>query len=113
MDLHFKRPEVLRYDPSRGSGDRRSIHRWVKSTMKDCEQQPRDPTPPACTSAMFDRAVGQFYEAAGFVEKRTGKGSHVLFVHPESGKDHGVAELALLLERYAARCPAPNPRPRR
>jgi len=26
-------------------------------------------------------------KAAGFVEKRTGKGSHVLFVHPESGKE--------------------------
>jgi predicted RNA binding protein YcfA (HicA-like mRNA interferase family) len=26
-------------------------------------------------------------KAAGFVEKRTGKGSHRLFVHPESGKE--------------------------
>ena len=26
-------------------------------------------------------------KAAGFVEKRTGKGSHVLLVHPESGKE--------------------------
>lgn len=26
-------------------------------------------------------------KAAGFVPKRTGKGSHVLFVHPESGKE--------------------------
>ncbi len=24
---------------------------------------------------------------AGFVEKRTGKGSHRLFVHPETGKE--------------------------
>jgi len=34
---------------------------------------------------------------AGFVEKRTGKGSHRLFVHPETGKEiwvtvHGHAE---------------------
>ena len=26
-------------------------------------------------------------KAAGFVEKRTGKGSHLLFVHPENGKE--------------------------
>ena len=26
-------------------------------------------------------------KAAGFVEQRTGKGSHVLFVHPDSGKE--------------------------
>jgi predicted RNA binding protein YcfA (HicA-like mRNA interferase family) len=26
-------------------------------------------------------------KAAGFVERRTGKGSHLLFVHPESGKE--------------------------
>jgi predicted RNA binding protein YcfA (HicA-like mRNA interferase family) len=26
-------------------------------------------------------------KAAGFVEKRTGKGSHVLLVHPENGKE--------------------------
>jgi predicted RNA binding protein YcfA (HicA-like mRNA interferase family) len=26
-------------------------------------------------------------KAAGFLEKRTGKGSHALFVHPESGKE--------------------------
>jgi predicted RNA binding protein YcfA (HicA-like mRNA interferase family) len=26
-------------------------------------------------------------KAAGFVEKRSGKGSHLLFVHPESGKE--------------------------
>ena len=26
-------------------------------------------------------------KAAGFVEKRTGKGSHRLLVHPESGKE--------------------------
>ena len=26
-------------------------------------------------------------KAAGFVEKRTGKGSHLLFVHPETGKE--------------------------
>ena len=26
-------------------------------------------------------------KAAGFVEKRTGKGSHKLFVHPETGKE--------------------------
>ena len=25
--------------------------------------------------------------AAGFVERRTGKGSHLLFVHPKSGKE--------------------------
>jgi predicted RNA binding protein YcfA (HicA-like mRNA interferase family) len=28
-------------------------------------------------------------KAAGFVEKRTGKGSYRLFVHPESGKEIG------------------------
>ena len=27
------------------------------------------------------------FKAAGFVEKRTGKGSHLLFVHPERGKE--------------------------
>jgi predicted RNA binding protein YcfA (HicA-like mRNA interferase family) len=26
-------------------------------------------------------------KAAGFVEKRTGKGSHKLFVHPKTGKE--------------------------
>jgi predicted RNA binding protein YcfA (HicA-like mRNA interferase family) len=26
-------------------------------------------------------------KAAGFIERRTGKGSHLLFVHPESGKE--------------------------
>jgi predicted RNA binding protein YcfA (HicA-like mRNA interferase family) len=26
-------------------------------------------------------------KAAGFVERRTGKGSHLLFVHRESGKE--------------------------
>ena len=26
-------------------------------------------------------------KAAGFIEKRSGKGSHLLFVHPESGKE--------------------------
>ena len=26
-------------------------------------------------------------KAAGFVEKRSGKGSHMLFVHPETGKE--------------------------
>ena len=26
-------------------------------------------------------------KAAGFIEKRGGKGSHLLFVHPESGKE--------------------------
>jgi predicted RNA binding protein YcfA (HicA-like mRNA interferase family) len=26
-------------------------------------------------------------KAAGFVEKRTGKGSHVLLAHPETGKE--------------------------
>ena len=30
-------------------------------------------------------------KAAGFVERRTGKGSHLLFVHPESGKEVWVA----------------------
>ena len=29
-------------------------------------------------------------KAAGFLEKRTGKGSDVLFVHPESGKEISV-----------------------
>jgi predicted RNA binding protein YcfA (HicA-like mRNA interferase family) len=27
------------------------------------------------------------WKSAGFLEKRTGKGSHVLFVHPDSGKE--------------------------
>jgi len=26
-------------------------------------------------------------KAAGFVERRTGKGSHLLFVHPKGGKE--------------------------
>ena len=30
-------------------------------------------------------------KAAGFVEKRTGKGSHNLFIHPETGKEVWVA----------------------
>ena len=36
------------------------------------------------------RKVIRKLKAAG-VEKRTGKGSHVLFVHPESGKEIWVA----------------------
>lgn len=31
--------------------------------------------------------IARILKAAGFVEKRTGKGSHALFVHPESGKE--------------------------
>ena len=34
-----------------------------------------------------DEEVIRKLKTAGFVEKRTGKGSHVLFVHPESGKE--------------------------
>ena len=30
-------------------------------------------------------------KSAGFLEKRTSKGSHVLFVHPDSGKEIGSA----------------------
>jgi len=26
-------------------------------------------------------------KAAGFIEKRTGKGSHLLFIHPDNGKE--------------------------
>jgi predicted RNA binding protein YcfA (HicA-like mRNA interferase family) len=31
-------------------------------------------------------------KAAGFVEKRTGKGSHKRFVHPETGKEAWVTK---------------------
>jgi predicted RNA binding protein YcfA (HicA-like mRNA interferase family) len=47
-------------------------------------------------------------KAAGFIEKRTGKGSHVLFVHPESGKEiwvtmhgHGAGRLGSRILRDA------------
>jgi hypothetical protein len=35
-------------------------------------------------------------KAAGFVEKRTGEGSHVLFVHPESGKEMSALDVVLV-----------------
>jgi predicted RNA binding protein YcfA (HicA-like mRNA interferase family) len=36
-------------------------------------------------TSLSGATVGQ--ALAGFIERRTGKGSHLLFVHPESGKE--------------------------
>jgi predicted RNA binding protein YcfA (HicA-like mRNA interferase family) len=39
------------------------------------------------STAVTWKEVIRKLKAAGFIEKRSGKGSHMLFVHPESGKE--------------------------
>ena len=39
------------------------------------------------STAVTWKEVIRKLKAAGFIEKRGGKGSHLLFVHPESGKE--------------------------
>ena len=39
------------------------------------------------STAVTWKEVIRKLKAAGFIEKRSGKGSHRLFVHPESGKE--------------------------
>ena len=40
-----------------------------------------------CSTAVTWKEVIRKLKAAGFIEKRRGKGSHMLFVHPESGEE--------------------------